>query len=325
MTSFNIKIKNNVEFICDNYSTIFNAAEISGLVLDHSCLNARCRSCVAKVLSGVTENVHDENVLSSNERNEGFVLTCNVRPQSDLVLDIEDLSEYQIPKPRTIPAKIDSIEYLNSEVIRLKLRVPPKEKINFLSGQYVNLIKSSIKRSYSIANSASESSNLEFLIKKYEGGVMSNYWFHQAKVNDLLRLEGPKGSFFLRKSSKKNLVLLATGTGIAPVKAILESLPSNLDKEVYVFWGGRYLVDLFLELKFNSKVKFQAVLSREEQWFDGYRGYVQDALIESKIDLEDSQVYACGSNEMINSARNLLVKHGLCASDFFSDAFVITN
>lgn len=322
---FKVRLLNNSEFSCDPLNTIFQGAEASDIKLEHSCLNARCRSCVAKVLSGETENVHEENVLSSEERNEGFVLTCNARPQSDLILEIEDLSDYQIPKSRTIPAKIDSIEYLNREVIKLKLRVPPKEKIVFLSGQYVNLIKGSIKRSYSIANSASESSNLEFLIKKYEGGEMSNYWFHQAKVNDLLRLEGPKGSFFLRKSTKKNLVFLATGTGIAPVKAILESLPSNFDKDVYVFWGGRYKEDLFLELKFNSKVKFQTVLSREEQRFNGYRGYVQNALLDSKINLEDAQIYACGSNEMINSARNLLVNYGLSASDFFSDAFVITN
>lgn len=322
---FKVKLNNEKEFNCDPNSTIFQAAEASNLKLEHSCLNARCRSCVAKVLSGETENVHDENILSFEERNDGFVLTCNARPQSDLVLDIEDLTEYQIPKSRTIPAKIDSIEYLNSEVIKLMLRVPPKERINFLSGQYVNLIKGSIKRSYSIANSASESSNLEFLIKKYKGGEMSNYWFHQAKVNDLLRLEGPKGSFFLRKSTKKNLVFLATGTGIAPVKAILESLPSNFDKDVYVFWGGRYKEDLFLKLQLDSKVKLLPSLSREEQEFIGYKGYVQNALLDSKINLEDAQVYACGSNEMINSARNLLVNHGLRASDFFSDAFVITN
>lgn len=320
---------NNKEFSCDSTATIFKGAEASEITLQHSCLSARCRSGVAKVLSGEVENVTDELVLSNEEILAGFTLTCNAKPKSDLLLDIEDLTDYNVPKSKIFPAKINSIQYLKHDVIRLVLRVSPNANFRFLPGQYVNIVKGSIKRSYSIANSNSGNRELVFFIKNYEGGEMSNHLFNGAKTNDLLRIEGSLGSFFLRNTEKTNLVFLATGIGIAPVKSIIESSEQNqkilIGKRIFVIWGGRFREDIFLDFQSYPEISFQKALSREDDVSNSYKGYVQDCLLASDIDLFDSQVYACGFNEMINSAKVKLCASGLNDVDFFSDAFVSTN
>lgn len=224
---FTIKLKNNKSILCDKDTTIFQAARSSGVFLEHSCLTARCRSCIVKIENGSTVNQQDELVLSEEERQQNYVLSFNAKPITDLDLDIEDLGNITLYEKKIVPAKIKSIELITVDVIKVILRLPPSTNFKFISGQYVNIIKGNINRSYSIANCSSINTELEFFIKKYENGLMSKYWFHEAKVNDLLRIEGPLGSFFLRETKKKNIIFLATGTGIAPVKAIIDNLGKN--------------------------------------------------------------------------------------------------
>ena len=327
---FKIKLKNNKTFNCDKDSTIFDAAKNNNIVLEHSCLNARCRSCVVKVLSGKTINKEDELVLSEEDKNSNIVLSCNAKPLSDLELDIEDLGEISLFEKKIIPSKISLIEKLTDDVIKVVLRLPPTSNFNFNSGQYVNIINGNITRSYSIANCSDHKNKLEFFIKNYENGLMSAYFFKEAKINDLLRLEGPIGSFFLRDSNINNIVFLATGTGVAPIKSILEGLDKSYEQyRNKIFWlivGARYQEDLFWEpnLK-NLNIKYIPVLSREVNDWNGAKGYVQDVVLKQQIDLENTQVYACGSNDMINSSRELFVKNSLKENNFFSDAFVQTN
>jgi CDP-4-dehydro-6-deoxyglucose reductase len=329
---FNIILKNNKSFSCDSHTTIFDAAKKAGIFLDHSCLNARCSSCIVKVISGCTKNREEELVLTEKEKKENFVLSCNAKPLSNLKLDIEDLGDVKFFDKKILPAKISTIEKVNSDVLKIIFRLPPTAKFEFNAGQYVNLIKGTINRSYSIANKPSENNQLEFFIKKYKNGLMSKYWFEEAKVNDLLRIEGPLGSFFLRESKCEHIVFLATGTGIAPIKSILESVieqPSNISKkEFWVFVGARLKEDLLWSpdlINDKIKINYIPVLSRQTEDWDGEKGYVQDAVLKQNINLENTQVYACGSNEMIQSAKKLLFKNSLSENSFFSDAFVPTN
>ena len=327
---FTIKLNSNKTFSCDKDSTIFEAAKKSNIVLEHSCLSARCRSCVVKVLSGKTINKEEELVLTKEEKNENFVLSCNAKPLSDIELDIEDLGEIKLFDKKIIPSKISVIEKLTDDVIKVVLRIPPNSNFNFNSGQYVNIIKGNITRSYSIANSSDHKNQLEFFVKNYENGLMSAYFFKEAKINDLLRLEGPIGTFFLRDSSFKNIVFLATGTGVAPIKSIIEGLDKSYEqfqnKNFWVIVGARYQDNLFWEpnLK-NLNIKYIPVISRPNNVWSGEKGYVQDIVLKQQIDLENSQVYACGSNDMINSAKELFFKNNLKENNFFSDAFVQTN
>ena len=329
---FNIKLNNGKSFSCDSNTTVFEAAKKNGIILEHSCLTARCRSCAVQVEKGTTINKLDDLVLSAEEKLDNWMLTCNAIPTSDLVLDIEDLGDIKVFEKKIIPAKIQAINKLNDTVIEVSLRLPPNSNFGYNSGQYVNIIKGTIKRSYSIANTYKESGALTFLIKKYENGQMSNYWFDEVKGNDLLRIEGPIGSFFLRESEAENIIFLATGTGVAPIKAILESItesPQKLsNKKFWIFSGARYENDFFWhphELNGIYNLKYIPVLSRPSEEWKGEKGYVQDVLIKQNIPLENAQVYACGSNNMIESAKKLLIEKGLKKMSFFSDAFVATN
>lgn len=328
---FTIQLKNDKKFNCDSNTTILEAAKASGIILEHSCLTARCRSCVVKINEGSTQDKTDDMVLTVEEKADNFTLSCNAFPTSDLVLDVEDLGGIEWYEKKIVPAKIQSIENLTSDVIKVMLRLPPTANFKYNSGQYVNLIRGPIKRSYSVASAFQENAALEFFIKKYENGLMSKYWFDEAKENDLLRLEGPLGSFFLRESNKKNIILLATGTGIAPIKAILEKVSENeakfADKTFWLFFGARFDQDIFWEpTKFDSlKLHYTKVLSRELNIFDAYKGYVQEAVMNANIDLSDAQVYACGSNDMIQSAKEVLIQNKVAENNFFSDAFVATN
>ena len=209
---FQITLKNGKSFTCDSNTTIFEAAKSNGIILEHSCLSARCRSCAVQLKSGIKIDKLDDLVLSADERSNNWALSCNSIPTSDLVLDVEDLGDIQIFEKKIIPAKIQAINKLNDNVIELSLRLPPNSNFAFNSGQYVNITKGDIKRSYSIANSNEQNSLLTFFIKKYQNGLMSKYWFEAAKINDLLRIEGPLGSFFYRESQQENIIFLATVT-----------------------------------------------------------------------------------------------------------------
>ena len=231
---------------------------------------------------------------------------------------------------KTIPCRLDSISLSAEDVVEIQLRTPPSSPLKYLPGQYIDVIgKEGLRRSYSIANAPREDGKLTLHIRKVDAGAMSQYWFHEAKENDLLRLEGPLGSFCLRESVASNLILLATGTGIAPIKAILESLSiskavNGYDK-IFLYWGGRVVSDLYWHPRFHTlPFKFVPVLSREIP-NQGFKGYVQGAVLDDGHDLSDSVVYACGSPAMIRTAQHDLIAAGLNKRNFYSDAFVSSS
>ena len=327
---FTITLKNNKTFQCSENDTLIEGARKAGITLEHSCLSGRCSSCKVMVDDGLSEPTMDEVALSQKEKKDGFILSCVRTPKTDMVIQAEDLSEYKLAVPKTLPAKISNIEILTEDVLKVTLRFPPNQPLNFLAGQYVNVIKGNIKRSYSIGNSSNEKSCIELFIKKYPGGLLSQYWFNEAIINDLLRIEGPKGTFFLRNNANcKNLIFLATGTGIAPVKSILESLamsPGDIDnKNIYLFWGVKYFKDLFWSSEnIGVNIKYFPVLSQAKTPFTEV-GHIQEVLLSKNIDLKESMVYACGSNDMIHEAKNKLIENGLPDFNFYSDAFVTSN
>jgi CDP-4-dehydro-6-deoxyglucose reductase, E3 len=329
---YTVSLKNGRSFTCNSNTTIFEAAKNAGIVLEHSCLNARCRSCVVQVETGTTKEKYEDLVLTPEEKSNNWILSCNALPSSDLYLDIEDLGDIKLFDKKIIPAKIQTIKKLNETVILVSLRLPPSLNFGYNPGQYVNISKGTLKRSYSIANTFAENSPLLFYIKKYNGGEMSKYWFQEVKENDLLRIEGPFGSFFFRESEYDNIIFLATGTGIAPIKAIIESIYFSenkyQNKKIWLFNGARFESDLFWKPNHfieNQSLVYVPVLSKGSENWTGEKGYVQEVVLKKGIDLKNSQVYACGSIDMIESAKELLVEKGLNPKNFFSDAFVATN
>lgn len=307
--------------------SLLDAALRHGIVLDYSCRTGRCSSCKGRVRSGATLAVHDEIGLSADEKASGFILTCVRQARGPVELEIDDLGDVVLPQAKTLPCRIQSIEPVSHDVVRVVLRLPPTSALDFLPGQYIDVIGAEgLRRSYSIANAPRQDKQIELHIREVPDGAMSRYWFHEAKVNDLLRMRGPLGTFFLRRQAGKDLVLLATGTGIAPVKAILEGLAGvsaeTQPRSVSVYWGGRHRDDLYWQPPELPDLRFVHVLSRATHDWAGDRGYVQDAMLRDHVYLADTLVYACGSDAMIHSARAQLHAAGLPHQQFHSDAFV---
>jgi CDP-4-dehydro-6-deoxyglucose reductase len=227
-----------------------------------------------------------------------------------------------------VPCRIQSLEKLAPDVLKVVLRLPPQQQFTYLPGQYIDVIGTGgMRRSYSVANAPSADKCIELHIRQVPNGAMSQYWFKQAKPNDLLRLNGPLGTFFLRDVAGLHLVFLATGTGIAPVKAMLEGLAGmaeqNRPRSIAVYWGGRTAQDMYWQPAATSLAhQFTPVLSKPEAAWSGVRGHVQQALMADKPLLSQTVVYACGSDAMIHSARQMLAAAGLPERLFYSDAFV---
>lgn len=325
-----IRLANGVIFESTPDSTILRAAMNCGIALEYSCRTGRCGVCKAKVVSGETSIVTSEISLTAEEVETGHILTCCRSSISDLELDIEDLGDLAKYKPKTLPARIDAINFASDDVVEVVLRTPPADKLSYRAGQYIDVIgPNGVRRSYSIANAPREDGKLTLQIRRVEEGQLSKYWFQEAKINDLLRLEGPLGTFCLRSNNPTDLIFLATGTGIAPIKAMLEELSTSgacgRHEKIHLYWGGRTQKDIYWEPDFpNLPLSFTPVLSRSNDW-SGRTGYVQAVAIDDRIDFSSAVVYACGSEKMIDTARAELLAAGLSSKHFYSDAFVSSS
>jgi CDP-4-dehydro-6-deoxyglucose reductase len=308
--------------------SILEAALRHGVALAYSCQSGRCSTCKAQLRGGSTTVLHEESGLSPAERAEGWVLTCVRTANTDVVIDVEDLGDVRIFPPRTLPCRVHALEHLSADVVKAVLRLPPNAEFGYHPGQYIDVLgHGGLRRSYSIANAPAASKQLELHIRRIPGGAMSEYWFGQVKANDLLRLRGPLGTFFLRDLADQDLVFLATGTGIAPVKAMLEGLASSVRERrplsIKVCWGGRLPEDLYWDSRgIDLEHEFVPVLSRADEAWQGARGHVQETLLSLRPDLRRTVVYACGSDLMVRDARRQLVDAGLSERRFRSDAFL---
>jgi len=327
-----VRLSDGTNFPIAEGKTILAAAQQAGVYLESSCQDGRCGVCRVKVLAGSTIELKSPESLDEQQRIDRQVLTCCHGAESDLSIEAVNLVQLEGIETKVLPCRIDSLERLSIDVMKVILRLPPNAKFNYLPGQYVDIIgPSAVRRSYSLASAPKDGeAKLELIIRQYPGGVMSRYWFEEANVNDLLRLEGPLGSFFLRDNGARKLAFLATGTGIAPVKAMLEDiLDSEMEKSfetIVCYFGCRNKHELFFDAKelFKGEVEFVPVYSREVP--NGARkGYVQHALVEDFRDLDGVSVYACGSPDMIHAARSLLVGNGLQENRFYSDAFLAST
>jgi len=326
-----VEIQSGRRFEARPDRSILDAARDHGITLEYSCRAGRCGICKAPVLSGRTAILRSEDEsLSPAEAAAGIILTCCRAAVDDLLLDVESLDRLAGFDIRTMPARIVVLEQLSPDIIRVVLKTPPASPMRFLPGQYVDVIAEGVRRSYSIANAPRPDGLLDLLIKRYAGGRLSQYWFERAAPNDLIRIEGPFGTFFLRDKPPGNIVFLATGTGIAPVKAILEELAMETVRadqpRLRVFWGNREAVNFCWDAELPTlDFAFNRVLSGLDPDWEGGRGHVHIRAVEDGFDPADTVVYACGASEMISSARALLTSLGLSPKHFFSDAFVSSN
>lgn len=326
-----ISISSGATFRAEENETLLDAAIRSGVAFPYSCKTGRCSTCKCKVLRGETHVLHPEAGLSDDEKKRGWILGCVRSADSDTTLEVDDLGSAVLPPVKTLPCRISHLELLAPDVLRIRLRLPPTADFRYIPGQYVDVIgPNGIRRSYSLANASSVDKILELHIRAVDGGAMSDYWFRQAKVNDLLRLNGPLGTFFLRDIADVDLIFLATGTGIAPVKAMLESIADrpkdHPPRSVTILWGGRSHDDFYFDVNaLPGDHSFVPVLSRADAGWVGARGYVQDVLLAMRADFSNATAYVCGSEAMIRGVRDALIPRGLPENRLYSDAFVCSS
>ena len=321
-----IKTLEGIKLEGSGVSSILESALHSGHAFEYSCKNGQCGVCKTTLLEGEVVELQAQIALTETDKENKRILTCCCAPQADILIDAEELSALRGIEIKTLPARINNILQITDHIVEVELRLPPTAGFNFLEGQFIDVLgPEGVRRSYSIANSTNEKT-IKLFIKKVENGVLSQYWFNEAKENDLLRIEGPKGSFFFREA-KKNKIFMATGTGIAPVKSILDKLAETPEifsgNSFSLYWGNRRVEDFFWSPNYSSlNLNYVPVLSKENEAWQGRVGYIQDIIIEDGLAMEDTQVYACGSLQMIESASSLLATNGLEEKKFYADAFV---
>ncbi len=325
--TFAITLKSGKTFACNPGEPVLAAALRNNISLPHSCRSGNCGTCAAPIVVGSAYRVSSSDDLE-NAKADDTVLTCCYAPASNLDLDISEVENPSGASPSIIPCRVSSIVQLANDVLEVTLRTPPGKALNFTAGQHLQVIgPTGVRRSYSLAHRPRQDNSLSLHIKKYENGMMSDYWFNRARSNDLLRLEGPFGTFFHQRKEKGKLIMLATGTGIAPIIAIYEELLqtdefSNYDS-VSIYWGMRRFDDHYWKPQGNQPDNFFFRPVASSEGVTGVnRGYVQDIALAELKRANDIVVYACGSTLMIEDARESLTRAGMDPAHFFQDAFV---
>ncbi|MCB5195683.1 CDP-6-deoxy-delta-3,4-glucoseen reductase [Deefgea salmonis] len=313
--------------------TLLDAAMREGFNMPYGCKNGSCGACKGKVLSGeVVHAQHSETALSLAEQAQGYALFCCATPVSEQVsIECREVSATKDIQIKTLPTRIERIEKVSPDVAILTLKLPSTEKLTYLAGQYIDIhTKTGKKRSFSIANPPHQEGFLQLHIRHIDGGEFSDYVWNTMKEREIFRFTGPLGSFFLREDSDKPILFLATGTGFAPIKGMIEhALANHTQREMVLYWGCRTLADLYMpELpsqwqQLYPNFTFIPVLSNpkpEDQW-QGRTGFLHEVVLADFASLAHYQVYACGSPMMVEAAYTGCLSHQLPSDAFFSDAF----
>ena len=317
----------------DTEETILEALLRHGFQAAHSCKNGACGTCKSKLLSGKVEHKpYTNTALSTTELENNWILTCCALPQSDVHIHYQDAPHNAI---RTLPCRVQHIDKISNDVVVLRLTLPSNLSFNFSAGQYIDIhTKDGQKRSFSIANPPLGDNYLDLHIRLVAGGKFSEYVFNNLQEKEILRFTGPLGNFFLREDSDKPLIFVASGTGFAPIKSILEyAFSKNIQRRIYLYWGVYSLAHLYMPKlpqqwqQQHQHFSFIPVLSEpkaEDQW-QGRCGFVHQAVLDDFSDLSAYQVYACGAPIMVESAHRTFTQRGLAEDDFFSDAFFLAK
>jgi len=335
--SFNVTVQpSGRAFVANADEALLAAAIRQGIGLPYGCKDGACGSCKCKMVEGsVTHGPHQLKALSPEEEANGFILTCCGVAHSDIVIEsrqVTDESAYPIKK---MPARVASLARASHDVMLVRLQLPAGEPFKYHAGQYVEfLLAGNLRRAYSMGNAPHtqvETPGIELHVRHMPGGVFTEQVFGSMKEKAILRIEGPYGSFFLREDSSKPMVLVASGTGFAPIKALIEHMQfKGITRPAVLYWGGRRPADLYMHDWVLAKVAempnltYVPVISDalpEDHW-SGRSGFVHKAVLQDLPDLSAYQVYACGAPIVVDSARaDYSALAGLPPEEFYADSF----
>jgi len=323
-----------LQFDVEEGESVLGAALRQGYVLPYGCKNGACGSCKGKLLEGTLDyGVYQKKALPDEEKAQGKALFCQAKPLTDIVIEARTLGAAKDIQIKTLPCRVQKMERLADDVMALHVKLPANERLQFLAGQYIEfLLKGGARRSFSIANPPHADDLIELHVRHVAGGQFTDHVFGKMKERDILRFEGPLGTFFLREDSDRPVVLVASGTGFAPIKALVENaFHKGVTRPMVLYWGGRRPKDLYMDALARSwaaehaaQFKYVPVISDalpEDGW-TGRTGFVHRAVMEDFPDLSAHQAYACGVPIMVDSARRDFVqKCKLPELEFFADSF----
>jgi CDP-4-dehydro-6-deoxyglucose reductase len=321
------------QFSCDAGESILAAAIRAGVGLPYGCKNGACGSCKGKLVSGQAElGKHQERALTAADREAGQTLFCCAMPQSDVVIEAREVLGVGDFPVKKLPSRVAKLERLANDVMVLSLQLPATERMQFKAGQYIEfLLKDGKRRAYSMATAPHSDELLALHIRHMPGGLFTDQLFSTLKEKDILRFEGPLGTFFLREDSQKPIVMLASGTGFAPIKAMIDHWAHQQStRPVTLYWGGRRPADLYMNALCEEWAKtlpnfyYIPVISDalpEDNW-TGRTGFVHKAVMQDLQNLSEYQVYACGAPIMVEAAqRDFVAECKLPNEEFFADSF----
>jgi len=319
------------QFTVNVGDTLLAAALNAGYALPYGCRNGACGACKGKVLAGEVDfGSYQDSALTPEDKAKGLALFCCTTAKSDLSIEVKEVGATQDVPVKTLPCRVERMEKLADDVMALFLKLPANERLQFLPGQYLDfLLKDGQRRSFSLANAPEEDGLLELHVRHVPGGKFTDQVFGTMKAKDIMRINGPHGSFFLRDSGKP-VIFVAGGTGFAPIKSILaHAFHHEIDRKFVLYWGARgprgiYQPDLPARWQLeHAHFGFIPVLSQplpEDNW-PGRTGFVHEAVLADFPDLSGHEVYACGAPPMVQAARRDFMARGLPEDAFFSDSF----
>ena len=320
--SFTVRVANtDIAFACDAGTTILEGARLAGYEMPYSCLRGACASCRGLVSSGEVETPYPEDL---------YLLFCQTRPKSDLVIVPREIRRIDPNAKKTLDAKVLRITQAADDVKIVQLRFPAGVRVKFKAGQYLDvLLADGARRSFSMANSPQQSDGALLHIRVIPGGRFAEEVLPSLKAGDSLRVELPAGDFWLREGDKP-AVFVASGTGFAPIKSMLEdAFKRNVARDMILYWGARRQKDLYLAdlpQKWASQFahfRFVPVLSESEADWTGRTGFVHRAVMDDYATLSECEVYACGVAAMVDAARrDLVAERNLTPDAFYCDVFV---
>jgi CDP-4-dehydro-6-deoxyglucose reductase len=331
---FQITIKpSEHSFACDDGETVLAAAMRADLMIPYGCRNGACGTCKGRILDGAVDyGAHQPGTLTETEKAQGLALFCVAKPKSSLAIEVREVRRAGDIQIRKLPCRIEKIDKAAPDVAIVSLKLPANERLQYLAGQYIDLLlKDGRRRSFSLATPPENDALLELHIRHVPGGYFSGQLFNEFKGREILRFEGPLGTFYLREDSDKPIIFVAGGTGFAPIKAVIEhALNHDLQRPLVLYWGVRALQDLYLPdlpgswQQRHPDFRFIPVLSDplpEDRW-QGRSGLVHQAVMTDFPDLSGYQVYACGGPAMIDAAkRDFTTRCALPETEFFADSF----
>ena len=331
--SYSVQIESTDHtFQVEEGEAVLDAALRQSIALPYGCRGGGCGACKGQLLEGTVSYPDGlPNGLSEEDHNKGFVLFCQAVPNNDLIIKSKEVAVSTEIEVKTLPCRVQEKTQLNHDVVLIKLLLPKTERLQFFAGQYIDfLLKNGKHRSFSLANAPHDDEFIELHIRHIPGGKFTGEVFDEMKEKDMMRIKGPLGNFYIREESQRPIILMAGGTGFAPMKGMIEhALKVDMQRPIHLYWGARTKEDLYMNelayswTKQNPLIRYTPVLSdalEEDNWA-GRTGLVHKAIMEDYPDLSRYEIYGSGAPGMVYAGRDEFVKNNLNLDYYYSDAF----